>query len=90
MSNCPCGSGRTLDQCCGPYLEGAAKAPTPEALMRSRYSAFVTANVDHLERTLLPETRGDFNRDETESWAKSSEWTGLEVRSTSGGHDGDD
>ena len=62
MSNCPCGSGRTLDQCCGPYLDGTAKAPTPEALMRSRYSAFVTVNVDHLERTLLPETRGDFNR----------------------------
>ena len=30
MSNCPCGSGRTLDQCCGPYLEGTANAPTPK------------------------------------------------------------
>jgi len=90
MSNCPCGSGRTLDQCCGPYLAGTANAPTPEALMRSRYSAFATVNVDHLERTLLPETRGDFNREETEQWARSSEWTGLEVRSTSGGREDDD
>ncbi|MFN7145721.1 MAG: SEC-C metal-binding domain-containing protein, partial [Myxococcota bacterium] len=34
---CPCGSGRKAKGCCLPILEGAA-APTPEALMRSRYT----------------------------------------------------
>lgn len=39
-SPCPCGSGRSLEECCGPFLSGAAAAPTPEALMRSRYTAY--------------------------------------------------
>ncbi|WP_158045624.1 YchJ family protein [Skermanella pratensis] len=89
MTDCYCKSGRAFDDCCGPYLAGTAAAPTAEALMRSRYSAFATANVDYLESSLLPETRGDFSRADTEQWARSSEWTGLEVRSTTDGGEGD-
>ena len=40
---CPCGSGRRFADCCGVYLSGGSQAlgaPTPEALMRSRYSAY--------------------------------------------------
>ncbi|MEW6591822.1 MAG: SEC-C metal-binding domain-containing protein, partial [Pseudomonadota bacterium] len=40
MSACPCGSGRLLEQCCARYHAGEA-APDAEALMRSRYSAYV-------------------------------------------------
>ena len=87
---CPCRSGKSLDACCGPYLAGTVPAPTAEALMRSRYSAFATRNVDYLEETLLPETRADFDRGEIEAWAKNSLWTGLEVRSTEGGGAGDE
>lgn len=58
--------------------------------MRSRYSAFATGNIDYLHDTLLPETRADFDRAEIEAWAKNSTWTGLEVRSTEGGQEGDD
>lgn len=54
--SCPCLSGRVLAQCCLPYLEGAP-APTPEALMRSRYTAFVFGDEDHLFRTWHPRTR---------------------------------
>lgn len=90
MSTCPCGTGRPLEACCGPYLSGAEAAPTAEALMRSRYSAFVTANVDYLESTLLPETRDDFDRQHVTEWAQNSNWTSLEVLSTSAGGPGDD
>jgi len=79
MSDCPCGSGRTLDQCCGPLLAGAA-ADTPEALMRSRYTAFARRDVDYLESTLAPEAKEDFNRADAETWAKEAAWQGLEVR----------
>jgi SEC-C motif-containing protein len=85
MDACPCGSGKDLAGCCGPYLSGAALPPTPEALMRSRYSAFATGNIDYLEQTLLPGTRDDFDRKQVTDWAANSEWTGLEVRSTEGG-----
>ncbi len=88
-NDCPCGSGQTLAACCGPYLGGAAPAPTAEALMRSRYSAFVTGNIDYIEQTLLPETRADFDRKNITDWAGNSSWLGLEVRSTEAGGVGD-
>jgi SEC-C motif-containing protein len=90
MSLCPCTSGREFEACCGPFLSGAALPPTPEALMRSRYAAFAKGNIDYLKDTLLPETQDDFNREETSKWANESEWTGLEVRKTEGGADGDE
>ncbi len=85
---CPCRSGKTFDACCGPYLAGLP-APTAEALMRSRYSAYAVRNIDYLHDTLQPETRGDFARAEAETWADNSLWTGLEIRSTEGGQPGD-
>ena len=42
---CPCLSGDTYGACCGRYHSGAATAPTAEALMRSRYSAFAVGAV---------------------------------------------
>ncbi len=82
MTLCPCGSGRPLQDCCGPYLEGSP-APSPETLMRSRYTAFVLGRLDHVERTHAPEIREDFNRAEAEHMVSECEWRGLEVRNTS-------
>lgn len=82
---CPCQSGKSFAECCGPFLAGTALPPTAEALMRSRYSAFATGNIDYLEETLLPGTRGDFNRAAAAEWAASSEWTGLQVRARDAG-----
>ncbi|MDR3515667.1 MAG: YchJ family protein [Azospirillaceae bacterium] len=78
---CPCGSGRPIRACCGPYLSGAAIAPTPEALMRARYSAFATQNIDYIEQTVLIEKREDFDREKVADWAVRSQWNGLEIRS---------
>jgi SEC-C motif-containing protein len=55
MSACPCGSGRVLDECCGRYHAGEA-APDAEALMRSRYSAYVLGLEDYLRATWHPST----------------------------------
>jgi len=57
VPQCPCGSGRTLGRCCGPYLAGRKHAPTAEALMRSRYSAYTQQDADYLMRTWHPSTR---------------------------------
>ena len=57
---CPCGSGLGLSECCGRWLTGGAEplaAPTPEALMRSRYSAFDLGDEVYLLATWAPETR---------------------------------
>lgn len=56
MSVCMCGSGRAADACCARFHAGEA-APTPEALMRSRYSAFVLDLREYLLATWHPTTR---------------------------------
>jgi len=84
MSKCPCGSGKNLDQCCGPIIAGGPAA-SPEAMMRSRYSAYVLNETKHLENSLAPEARKDFDMAATESWAKAVEWLSLSILSTSAG-----
>ncbi|MBU1247500.1 MAG: YchJ family protein [Proteobacteria bacterium] len=89
MSDCPCGSGAAFEACCGPIISGETPAPTAEALMRSRYSAFATCAIDHLHDSLAPGTRDDFNFDETRKWAESSTWLGLEIATVEGGGEDD-
>jgi len=87
MTPCPCGSGRKLDDCCGAIIAGAS-APTAEALMRSRYSAFTLGHIDYLGDTLAPEARSDFDPIEAGNTASEAAWQGLEVRAvTDGGPD---
>ncbi|MEW6594623.1 MAG: YchJ family metal-binding protein [Thermodesulfobacteriota bacterium] len=54
---CPCGSASAHGQCCGPFLDGRETAPTAEALMRSRYTAYVRQDVPYLLATWHPSTR---------------------------------
>lgn len=54
---CPCGSGRRIEACCGPYLAGLRLPATAEALMRSRYTAYVQQDEKYLLQTWHPTTR---------------------------------
>ena len=66
---CPCGSGSGFSGCCAPFLEGAAIAPTAEALMRSRYSAYTLGRDDYLLQTWHPAHRPEsLNLDPEQSW----------------------
>ena len=80
---CPCGrtdaKRRPLayGACCGAFVNhfDATPAPNAEALMRSRYSAFVHERADYLLATWHPSTRPaslDFDA--------GAKWLGLEVR----------
>lgn len=71
---CPCG-GASYAECCGPLHDGA-KAVTAEALMRSRYSAFVRGLPNYLYRTWHPRNRPETVR------MLGGEWQGLEVVAT--------
>ncbi len=71
---CPCGSGCLYTACCGPCHAGTPAA-TAEALMRSRYSAYVFGLGDYLLATWHPSTRpASLDLDGT------AKWLGLEVR----------
>lgn len=82
--NCPCGSQKDYANCCEPYIAGKANAPTPEALMRSRYTAYVKVAEPYLKETLAPESRGDYNEGEVKEWARKSEWLGLQILNAKG------
>ena len=55
-ADCPCGSGRSITVCCGPYVARSETAPTAEALMRSRYTAYTLGRTDYLLYTWHPAT----------------------------------
>jgi SEC-C motif-containing protein len=77
---CPCGSGLTYDECCGPFHRGEAAAPTAEALMRSRFSAFVRQDEPYLLRTWHPSTRP-----KTIDFDPGMRWIRLDVLEAGGG-----
>ena len=85
--NCPCGTQKPYEECCGPLHEGA-KPETAEELMRSRYSAFVKKNIDYIGATHLPGTT-DFDPTEAKDWADNSIWNGLEIVKTEKGQKDD-
>ena len=82
---CPCTSGKSYDECCGPVIAGTRKAPTAEALMRSRYTAFATGAVDWIIDSQIPEGRPFTDRTATEEWSKLSTWKGMQVLQTQQG-----
>jgi SEC-C motif-containing protein len=89
MSYCPCGNQIEYSECCGRYHSGAALAPTAEALMRSRYSAYVVCDIDYLVQTLPLLDRKGFDRVGAKEWSKQAEWLGLEIVSTKDGLEND-
>jgi SEC-C motif-containing protein len=90
MELCPCGSGKSYAECCEPIIKGKIKAPTPEALMRSRYSAYAKTEVEHVIKSTAPEQRKGLDENATRAWSQNSQWTGLEIVSTEKGGPDDD
>ncbi|MFI7276937.1 YchJ family protein [Streptomyces sp. NPDC049879] len=77
---CPCGGPEAYASCCGRLHRGDATAPTAEALMRSRYSAFAHRDTAYLLRTWHPHTRpATLDLDAT------TRWTALEILATTEG-----
>ena len=75
--HCACGSVTGYDACCRRFHSGLEIPVKAEALMRSRYSAYVLALEDYLLATWHPSTRPaalDF------SDANKTRWLGLEIK----------
>jgi len=74
---CPCGSTKPYTACCGRYVEGSEPAPTAEALMRSRYTAYTLLREDYVLATWHPSTRPSALGLAEEAQTK---WIGLDVK----------
>ncbi|MEU8578269.1 YchJ family protein [Streptomyces asoensis] len=78
-TGCACGLPAQYEACCGRFHAGGS-APTAEALMRSRYCAFVRGDAGYLLRTWHPRTRP-----ERLALDPGMRWTGLEILGTAEG-----
>jgi SEC-C motif-containing protein len=81
-NECPCGSGLLFDECCGKYISGRDNAPTAEALMRSRYSAYAENNTFYILNTWHSSTRPDSLNLNDDAHGK---WIGLTIKRTERG-----
>ncbi|GLQ51674.1 YchJ family protein [Dyella flava] len=77
LTPCPCGNDAGYARCCGPLHEGGV-AHTAEALMRSRYSAYVLKREDYLLATWHPSTRPASLKLAAQQPAPT--WLGLDVK----------
>jgi len=77
LTSCPCGSTKPYTACCARYVDGNELAPTAEALMRSRYTAYTLLREDYLLATWHPSTRPSALGLSEEAPTK---WLGLEVK----------
>ncbi|KAF0569294.1 UPF0225 protein YchJ [Psychrobacter nivimaris] len=79
----------SYQDCCQPYHNAfyndevnkadGIKAETAERLMRTRYSAFALVKPDYIVKTTVPAQQGLLDFDAIESWAKETDWAGLEI-----------
>lgn len=86
---CPCKSGKTFGECCGPIIAGSAKAETAEALMRARYTSYVTGDIDFLKTSATQAVQEQFDEQSSKAWSAAAEWHGLEILKTEKGQSGD-
>lgn len=85
MSECPCGSTRAFSECCQSIINGDSRATTAEALIRARYTAHTTGDMDFILATHHPSTRSDIDEAATRRWASESTWLGLEILNVDAG-----
>ncbi|MCJ8313697.1 MAG: YchJ family protein [Saccharospirillaceae bacterium] len=76
---CFCDSLQLFKDCCEPFLSNTSKPDTCEQLMRSRYSAYVTANIDYLIQTTAEESREESDAETMKQWAQQANWIKLEL-----------
>ena len=92
---CPCQINPTAEttsstlsyqDCCQPYHDAfyneevdGSKVETAERLMRTRYSAFALVKPEYIVNTTVPAQQGLLDFDAIESWAKETDWAGLEI-----------
>ena len=83
---CPCLSGMNYESCCEPLHREKQRAATAEQLMRSRYSAFVFAEINYLIAT-HPDSSTPLlqRRKELRKNCREARWLGLKIKAVEAG-----
>ena len=88
---CPCGGTEsTYSNCCEGFIRGKQLPATAEALMRSRYTAYVTGAVDYLVTTRHPDFLASDEAKNISAWMMDvTSWDKLEILITDKGEKSD-
>lgn len=76
---CKCGSNKSYKLCCEPIHQNIKLAKSPLDLMKSRYTAYVLADINYLMQSHHSSTRPTQEREEILQWTKSVNWLKLEI-----------
>jgi SEC-C motif-containing protein len=76
---CPCDSDQSFVSCCEPFLKGSQRVTTAEQLMRSRYSAYCSANVNYLIASHHPSRRQTNDASMYKRAIRTTRWIKLTV-----------
>ena len=76
---CPCGSQKEYVHCCEPFITGKQSPQTPEALMRSRYTAYTRVHIDYIKETMRGKALAGFDEMDAKRWASRVHWIKLNV-----------
>lgn len=82
MEICPCGSNISYSACCYLFISGKKSAPTAEALMRSRFTAYSKTDLDYIERTMKGRALLNFDKQKSKTRKNKIKWTKLEIIKT--------
>ncbi|NLQ16156.1 YchJ family protein [Marinomonas sp. M1K-6] len=87
--NCPCGTGSPYEMCCGMYHNNPGTAPTAEALMRSRYTAFSLGHFDYIAATQKLKEAPNQSASDIQDSNEYTQWIKLEINATEEGSEKD-
>jgi len=83
QKKCYCGSAADYADCCEIVHKDPTAARTAEMLMRARYAAFSTMNIDFIYNTTAPSSRRYQSKAAILAWARACKWMQLEIIRTS-------
>lgn len=86
-TKCPCGNPNSYDNCCEIAHKNIENVKTATTLMRSRYTAFVKANISYLSKSWHSSTKPAAKNELQEilDWTTSVIWDRLEIVNTTKG-----
>lgn len=79
MTMCNCGSDIPFQNCCEPYLLGVSLPSSPEALMRSRFTAYARNDMQYVLDTYSASQRISLSVNLLTESAANTKWTKLRV-----------
>ncbi|WP_448211507.1 YchJ family protein [Colwellia sp. MEBiC06753] len=74
---CPCCSNIALEMCCLPIIEQQQHAHSPEALMRSRFTAYALNKAEYILATYHSSQQSAHSLADIQAWAEENQWIEL-------------